>query len=96
MPQVSQGSFGSDRSDSEGGMSPNEVGPIITAYTGILCGGFAEFHEYAEKILDRPIYTHEFALSHTWEELKEASRSDFDRLSEWTEGKEIKKPHAQT
>lgn len=57
-----------------------EQGEILTAFTGIGCGAFGDFHGYAERILGRPIWTHQFALPEVWEELKEASRPDFMAL----------------
>ena len=44
---------------------------IVTAYTGILIGTFSDFQEFAEVILDRPVFTHEFATGGVWDELKE-------------------------
>lgn len=40
--------------------TPKEIGQIVTAYTGVMCSTFPDFHEYAERILGRPIFTHEF------------------------------------
>lgn len=40
---------------------------IIGAYTGIACGPFSDIHSLAEKLLERPIFTHEFGTG----ELKE-------------------------
>ena len=37
-----------------------EQGAIISAFTGILVGKFSDFTEYAEHILDRPIWTHQY------------------------------------
>lgn len=53
---------------------------IISAYTGILMTDFNDMHEYAEKKLDRPIFTHEFAEESTVNELKEAVKEDFLKL----------------
>ena len=50
---------------------------IITAYTGITCGPFEAFHEYAEKLLGRPIWTHEFASKKLSAQIKEAATEDF-------------------
>lgn len=47
---------------------------ILTAATGTCVGSFASFQLFAEKLLGRPIMTHEFASHDTWEELKEAVR----------------------
>lgn len=53
---------------------------IVSAYTGILMTDFNDLHEYAEKKLDRPIFTHEFAEESTVNELKEAVKEDFLKL----------------
>ena len=50
---------------------------IVTAYTGFLIGDFDWFHEYVEKILERPVYTHELASKELWEEIKDKSKQDF-------------------
>ena len=50
---------------------------VISAYTGILCGSVEDMHRYVEKILERPVMTHEMADKKLWAEIKEASRSDF-------------------
>lgn len=54
-----------------------EQAAIIGAFTGIICGPFADLHEYAEKILERPVFTHEFAIDEFIEELKQKSKTDF-------------------
>ena len=54
---------------------------IVTAYTGILTGSFSEFHEYAEEIMGRAIWTHEFGNNKVTEELKIKSKEDFVALS---------------
>lgn len=44
---------------------------LISAYTGyLLTNEFSEYHEYYEKLLGRPIYTHEFADKDTQEEIR--------------------------
>ena len=50
---------------------------IVSAYTGILCGKFEWFHEYVEELLERPVYTHEFANKKIMELIKEKSKKDF-------------------
>jgi hypothetical protein len=37
-----------------------EQAAIIGLYTGITCGPFSDIHELAERLADRPIYTHQF------------------------------------
>ena len=36
-----------------------EQAAIIGAYTGFLAGPFGDMHEYIEKIMGRPIWTHD-------------------------------------
>jgi hypothetical protein len=48
-----------------------EQAAIIGAYTGIACGPFSDIQELAEKVLGRPIWTHEFGNKALYEELKE-------------------------
>ena len=48
---------------------------IISAYTGYLIGEFSDFQAYAEEILGRPVFTHEFPS--IADELKEKSKKDF-------------------
>lgn len=50
---------------------------IITAYTGIVIGEFCYFHEYAEEIMGRPVFTHEFANEKTAAEIKAKSYNHF-------------------
>ncbi len=50
---------------------------IMSAFTGVLCGEFSAFHEYCERIMDRPIFTHEFASKTLAAEIKEKSKPDF-------------------
>lgn len=58
---------------------------IVSAYTGVLCGDFNEFHKYIEEKMGRPVYTHEFANKALWEVIRELSKEDFCNL-----GKESK------
>jgi hypothetical protein len=53
-----------------------EQAAIIGAYTGITLGPFSGIHEYAEKKLGRPIFTHEFASRELMDRLKEAAKDD--------------------
>lgn len=50
---------------------------IIGAYTGVTAGSFSDIHGYAEKVLGRPVFTHEFASEKVAAELKDAAREDF-------------------
>lgn len=53
---------------------------IVSAYTGILCGDFNEFHKYVEELLGRPVWTHEFANKELMKKIKELSKEDFCNL----------------
>jgi hypothetical protein len=53
---------------------------LLTAQTRIMfCKKFSEFHEYAEVVLDRPVYIHQFADSSIWDALKSATHKDFEK-----------------
>ena len=57
---------------------------IVSAYTGyLLCDSFSDVHEYVEKILGRPVWTHEFADEMIHKEIREAARSDLARICGW-------------
>lgn len=53
---------------------------VVSAYTGYCICNFADVHEYIEKKLGRPVWTHEFADKNIWEEIREKVRPDFVRL----------------
>ena len=61
---------------------------IVSAYTGILMCDFSDVHEYIEKILERPVWTHEMADKKIWDEIKAASQSDFIAICEAKEDEE--------
>lgn len=42
---------------------------IVSAYTGFLMCNFGDMHEYIEKIMGRPVWTHELAMSLLWMKL---------------------------
>lgn len=54
---------------------------IIGAYTGICIGKFEDIHSYVEKIMNRPVWSHEFASEKFHEEIKQKSKSDFLNLT---------------
>lgn len=58
-------------------MLTREDAAIIGAYTGICCGPFSDMHEFIEKIMERPIWTHELASPELWEKIKEAAKPHF-------------------
>lgn len=53
---------------------------VISAYTGVLMCDFDIFHEYAQKVLNRTIFSHEFIFDSLEKELKDAVRDDFIAL----------------
>lgn len=66
--------------------TPKEVGCIVGAYTGILCGKMGDLHEYIEKLLGRSVWTHELGNKAMSEDIKKASAPDFMRLTLWCVG----------
>ncbi|OGF58480.1 MAG: hypothetical protein A2Y62_21200 [Candidatus Fischerbacteria bacterium RBG_13_37_8] len=50
---------------------------IISTYTGILIGEFSDMHEYIEKIMNRPVFTHELGDHKIVKEIKQKSKQDF-------------------
>jgi hypothetical protein len=49
----------------------------ISAFTGVLCCEFSDFHRAIEERLGRPIFTHELGDKAVSEEIKEGFRKDF-------------------
>ena len=54
---------------------------IVSAYTGYLIGEFSTLHEYAEKIMGRPVFTHEFGSLRLAEALRRQAKIDFVTIS---------------
>lgn len=54
-----------------------EQAAVIGAYTGYAAGPFGDVQEYAERVLGRPVWTHEMADEGFCEQLRNASRADF-------------------
>lgn len=50
---------------------------IVSAYTGILIGEFSDMHQYIEKLMNRPVWTHELGNKCIVDEIKERSKNDF-------------------
>lgn len=70
---------------------------IVSAYTGVtmLAGDkFQIFHEYIEKILGRPVWTHELGNELVWNEIKEKSKDDFIEICK-SEDKPEEKPQGE-
>ena len=55
---------------------------VMGAFTGILCGDFSDMHCYIEKIMQRPVFTHEMANKDTMQEIKDKARNDFINICE--------------
>jgi len=55
---------------------------IISAYTGFLIGDFSDMHQYIEKVMGRPVWTHEMANKGFMKELREAAKPDFISIHE--------------
>ena len=53
---------------------------IVAAYTGKFLGDFSTLHEYIEKLLQRPVFTHELASKSIANEIKEKAKNDFINL----------------
>jgi hypothetical protein len=54
-----------------------EQAAVISAYTGFLAGPFSDMHEYAERILGYPVFTHQFASEELTETLQQKAKMDF-------------------
>jgi hypothetical protein len=50
---------------------------IIGACTGIVCGPFSDVHQCAERLLGRPVFTHEMGDEQFWQRVKAAARDEF-------------------
>lgn len=57
-----------------------EQAAILGAFTGVLLGRFEDLHEYIERILGRPVWTHELASPEVVEVIKVATRPDLMRI----------------
>jgi hypothetical protein len=51
---------------------------VITGFTGVMaCKSFSDFHGDVEKLLGRPVFTHEFGNTEFSKLIKELYKSDF-------------------
>lgn len=53
---------------------------IVSAYTGVFMCDFDILHRYIMKVLDRPVFTPEFADPDVLEEIKEKVKPEFLKL----------------
>lgn len=58
---------------------------VVSAYTGYLMCDFADMHEYIEKKLGRPVWTHEMADEDIQEAIRNAVHPDFIALCGYKE-----------
>jgi ribosomal protein S6 len=57
-------------------MTRNEAA-IVGAYTGFLLGSFSDMHEYVEKIMGRPVFTHEMGNAAIAKEIQDKAKADY-------------------
>lgn len=55
---------------------------VLSAYTGILMCDMSAVHKYIEKLLNRPVWTHELASEALWETIKDKAKPDFLKIIE--------------
>lgn len=67
---------------------------IVSAYTGYLMCDFSKVHEYIEKTLGRPVWTHELADVRVKEEIRDKTRDAF--LALCGNEDDIQKPQFRT
>ena len=53
-----------------------EQAAIISAATGTLVGPFSDMHGYVEKIMGRPVFTHEMGDKEMAKAIREAAKPD--------------------
>lgn len=56
---------------------------VVSAYTGFLIGEFHDMHCYVEKLLGRPVWTHQFADPDFIEEVRVAAKPDWIEIHEY-------------
>ncbi len=54
-----------------------EQAAIIGAYTGFLCGQFSDMHELIERVMGRPVWTHEMGNPDFMEKVRKAVQPEF-------------------
>lgn len=66
-----------------------EEAAIISAYTGILVGSFADMQAYVETLFDRPVFTHELGDKELHEKIKKKAKPDLIRICETVTGEPL-------
>jgi hypothetical protein len=55
---------------------------VISAFTGILCCKFSDFHQYVEQIMGRPVWTNEMGDKDIAATIKEKAKPNFMTIVE--------------
>ena len=55
---------------------------VISAYTGFLMCEFSDMHKYVEKLMGRPVFTHEMANDEFMSKLRKKLKPDFIKICE--------------
>lgn len=53
---------------------------VVSAYTGCMLCDFNDMHAYIEKLLGRPVFTHELATKAVCDEIRERARPDLEAI----------------
>ena len=70
MGELTKGTDGMER-------LTREQAAIVGAYTGVLSGPFSDMHKYVEKVMERPVWTHEMGDKAITTEIRAKSKPDF-------------------
>ena len=63
-------------------MMTRKEAAVFSAYTGFLCGPFEDLQSYADKLFNRPTWTHEFGNLAFATELNRLAKPDFIAIVE--------------
>ena len=55
---------------------------VVSAFTGVLMCDFSDMHEYVEKVMERPVWTHEMGNEAFCEKLKAKCKDEFLAICE--------------
>lgn len=55
---------------------------VVSAHTGVLMVDQKEFHQFAEKVLKRPVQEYEFVTKAIWDILKRKTKKKFIEICE--------------
>jgi len=68
-------------------LNPKRIGAIISAYTGLMCGDFAEYHKYIEELVGHKVDKSEVGDLNLMVKVKALSADDFKAVHRWCGGK---------